>query len=226
MGKIKVLVVDRRELFRQGLAFILECEPNIRVVFTCSSAHEGIKMASELNPDIILLDTELSDCDCVEATRRICGLLPETRIIILTHSEESHYLLSALSIGARAYISKDVKVEDLIRTIAGVYSGEVIISPPMAQKMLEEFKRSAQSKETVQGNDAFSLSPREKEVLSLVSKGASNRELANTLYITENTVKVHLRKIMEKLHVHSRHQLADLAADKGIVSAASVSDAP
>ena len=225
MEKIKVLVVDRRELFRQGLAFILEREPNIRVVFTCSSAHEGIKKASELNPDIILLDTELSDCDCVEAPRRICELLPETRIIILTHSEESHYLISALRIGARAYISKDVKVEDLIRTIAGVYDGEVIISPPMAQKMLEEFKRSVQSEEAVQVKDAFSLSPREKEVLSLVAKGASNRELANALYITENTVKVHLRKIMGKLHVRSRHQLADLAADKGIVSGISETDA-
>jgi len=226
MEKIKVLVVDRRELFRQGLAFILECEPNIRVVFTCSSAHEGIKKAGELNPDIILLDTELSDCNCVEATRRICELLPETRIILLTHSEEPHDLLSALMIGARAYISKDVKVEDLIRTIAGVYNGEVIISPPMAQKMLEEFKLLVQSKKTVQGKDAFNLSPREKEVLSLVAKGASNRELANALYITENNVKVHLRKIMEKLQVHSRHQLADLAVDKGIVSGASEADAP
>ena len=225
MEKIKVLLMDRREIFRQGLALILEREPNIQVVFTCSSAQEGIKRASELKPDIVFLDTEVSDYDCVEATRRVCELSPETRIIILTHSEEYHDPLSALRVGARAYVSKNIEVEELVRIIAGVYDGEVIISPPMAEKILEEFSRSVQPKEVMPADDSFSLSPREKEVLNLLTKGASNRQLANALCITENTVKVHLRKIMGKLHVRSRHQAAYLAVDRGIVSGTPETDA-
>lgn len=221
MGKIKVMLVDKRELFRVGLAKILEANPNIEVVGTYSSGLEGAEKASMLKPDIVLLDTEdavIPKCAYVEPIRRLRELLPETQTIILTHSIKDCDLFSALKAGAKAYITKDVEVEDLVSTIVRVYRGEVIISPPMAAKLLEEFAQLERRKEAVPEKHDAGLSPRETEVLAWVAKGATNREIASTLFISEYTVKVHLSRILEKLHVRNRQQAAALAIEKGIVS--------
>ena len=224
MEKIKVLVVDKRELFREGLAKILEREPNIELVSTCSTGLECIQKATELKPDVILLDTEILECDHIEATRCICELLPETGIIILTHSEEAHDIFPALKKGAKAYMTKDVKVEDLIGAIVRVNAGEVLISPPMATKLLEEFALLSEVKETAQPKYNAGLTRREREVLTLVAKGTTNREIASILFITENTVKVHLSSILGKLHVQNRQQAAAMAIEKGIVDTVTRSD--
>jgi len=223
--KIKVLLADKRELFREGLAKILESEPNIEVVSTCSSGVECIQRTSELNPDVILLDTEISECDCIEAIQCINKQSSAPRIIMLTHSLEDQDLFSSLKAGARAYISKDTKVEDLIGTITRVSVGEVIITAPMASKLLQEFVLLEESKDEKRQKYDVSLSEREAEVLALVAKGRSNREIAGALFITVNTVKVHLSKILEKLHVRNRLQAAALALEKGIVPKVTETDA-
>ena len=214
--KIKLLMADKRELFREGLAEVLKSEPQIEVVSKCATGLEAIQQASETKPDIILLDTEISDCGCIEVIQRICELVPKTRIIILTHSETESGLYETFKAGAKAFLSKDIGVGDLFRAIALVNSGEAVISPPMATRLLADFNIFAESKARSQKQDTV-LSKREEEVLALVAKGATNREIASTLFITENTVKVHLSKIMEKLGVHNRLQAAALARGDSMV---------
>lgn len=218
MEKIKVLVVDAREIFREGLVKILERQPNLQVVGTCSTGRQAIGKASQLKPDVVLLDTEISNCEFVEVTRRFYELLPETRVIILTHSEENRDLFSAIRAGAMAYLTKDIKVEDLIRNITRVHAGDVIISPPLASRLIGEFSLLEESKALTEKKVKIGLSKRELEVLSLVVRGATNRDIAKDLFISENTVKVHLSKILEKLHVNNRQQAAILALEKGVIS--------
>ena len=220
MTKIKVMLVDGREIFRQGLAKILEEEPNTHLVAICSCGLEAVDKAGELKPDIILLDTALSDCSYTEVTGRIHEVSPQTQIIILTHSETAENLFSALRMGARAYASKDIRVEDLTKMIALVHEGKVVVSPPMAATLLDhfsQFTQFSQPHEVVRGKHEFNLSSREIEVLTLVAKGDSNQEIASSLFITKNTVKVHLRRIMQKLKVHNRQRAVALIMEKGMI---------
>ena len=217
MNKIKVMLVDKRELFRQGLAKILEEELSVHLETTCSCGLEGIEKAGELRPDVILLDTELSDFNYLEVTRRIHEVSPQTRIIVLTHSETAKDLFSALRLGIRAYVSKDIKVEDLAKTITLVHEGKIVISSPMSGTLLDHFSQFTQPYEVVEGEQVFNLSSREIEILSLVAKGASNQEIADSLFITKNTVKVHMRRIMQKLSVHNRQRAVALIMEKGMV---------
>lgn len=218
MLKIKVLLADKRGIFREGLAKILAGEPDIKVVSICSSGLECIRKATELKPDVVILDTEISECDCIEATQCINKLPLAPRILILTHSEEDRDLFSTLRAGARAYMSKDVMAKDLIKAITRVHLGEVIVTPPMAAKLISEFALLEESKEAGQRKYGTSLTEREVEVLALVAKGATNKEIGSALFIAVNTVKVHLSRILEKLHVRNRQQAAALAIEKGIVS--------
>lgn len=215
---LKVLVVDRRELFRTGLVKLLQGYPNVNVVFSGSSGRECIEKAIELRPDVIVLDTEITDCEFVEVIRQTKNALPDTHIIILTHSTKEGDLFTAISAGVSVFLSKDTEVIDFIRAISRVVDGEVTISPPMATKLIEEFRRLERGKVTSAQNHGFSLSKREVEVLTLVTRGYSNKKIAKALFITENTVKVHLSNIMEKLHVNNRQQAALKALETGIVS--------
>ena len=215
MEKIRLLLVDRRELFREGLAKVMQGKPSIEVVGTCSTGPEAIEKASELKPDVVLMDTELPEGKCVEATNRICELLPETKVIMLTHSIESCDLFAALKAGAQGYVTKDITVEDLIKAVTLAIGGGTIIGAPMAETMLKEFA-SLETKDPPHAKHIEVLSKREREVLSLVAKGATNREISTALFISEHTVKVHLHNIMQKLHVHNRQQATALAVEDGM----------
>jgi len=206
---IKAILAFKRELFRDGLANLLaEQAPIVKILAKCSTGQECIQKAEEFKPDIILLDTEIQNCGCVEVTKSIVASTPETKIIILTISEADGDLFSTIKAGARAYISKDVTMKNLIDDISRVYEGEVIISPPMAEKVLNEFSFLQEAKESIKEQHEYGLSAREKSVLSLVSKGLTNRGIASALFISENTVKIHLGNILEKLHVTNRHEAA------------------
>jgi len=221
MEKIKVLVADDQEIFREGLATLLESSPNIEVVSTCSTGFEAIKKAVELNPDVILLDTEIRECECTEVAQRIKEVLPEPRIIILTQPYKDLELSSIFKAEATAYITKNIKVGRLIGVIDTVYKGDVCLAPPIAAKLLEEFTFLEKRLEEGLLRYDLGLSKREMEVLTLLAeKSATNKEIASTLFITENTVKAHLSSILEKLHVHNRQQAVALAWEKGIVSKA------
>ena len=209
MTKIKLLLADKSEIFREGLAKLLEREPDIEVVCACRTGLEAIERANEHQPDVILIDTELPECSGIETIQRIHERLPNTNIIVFTHSEAGADLISAVKVGARAYISKDVSLEDLIKAIALVAEHEVIVSPPMATRLLAEISFLEEHKNAEVG-DVTLLSKREEAVLPLVAQGLTNREIATTLSISEHTVKVHLRNIMGKLHAHTRQQAVAL----------------
>ena len=216
MGKTKLLIADRHEIFREGLARLLGDTTEIEVISTtCESWEEDV---IKLQPDIILMDTEISKCSGIEAIQRIHQKLPKTKVIALTHSETKADLLSALRAGARAYISKDISLENLVRNITLVIEGEIIISPPMAASLIDNFCLPIGQQMTVEPGDDTILSKREQEILSLVAQGFTNKEIAASLVISEHTVKVHLRNIMEKLRAHTRQQAVFLAKEKDLLT--------
>ena len=214
MTKVKLLLADKSEIFRAGLVKLLEREPSIEVVCVCRTGLEAAESANEHQPDVVLIDTELSECSGIEAIQRIHERLPKTSIIVLTNSEANGDLLSAAKVGARAYISKDISVENLIKAITLVADGEVIVSPPMAARLLAEFNSLEERKDAAKLEDGTLLSKREQAVLALVAQGFTNREIGTNLVISEHTVKVHVRNLMEKMHAHTRQQAVALAREK------------
>ena len=215
--KVKLLLACRNEIFRQGLTKLLEPEANIEVVCACCTGLEAIEGANEHQPDVLLIDTELSECSGVETIQRIHERVPNANIIVLTHSEADADVISAFKAGARAYISKDISVENLIKIVTLVAEGEVIVSPPMAARLLVEFNLLRKHKDVAKLQDVPLLSKREHTVLSFVAQGFTNKEIATTLFISEHTVKVHLRNIMGKFHAHTRQQAVALAREKAVI---------
>ena len=208
MVKIRLVLAGKEEILREGLAGLLESDPYIKLVCTCGTGLEAVESAHKHQPDVVLIDLKLSDCNSIEAIQRIHEGVPKTNIIVLTHSEADDDLISAARAGAKAYLSKDISIETLIKCITLVADGGVVISPPMATRLVAEFSSLKESKDA---EKLYALlSKREQAVLSLVAQGSTNREIADTLLICENTVKVHLRNIMEKLHAHTRQQAVSL----------------
>ena len=208
MAKIRLVFADKEGGFREGLARLLENEPTVELVCICGTGLEAVDSAYKHRPDVVLIDLRLSECSSVEAIQRIHEGLPKTNIIVLTHPEADDDLVSAARAGAKAYISKDISIETLVKAITLVADGGVVISAPMATRLLAEFGSLEENKDA---EKLYALlSKREQTVLSLVAQGSTNREIADALLICENTVKVHLRNIMEKLHARTRQQAVSL----------------
>jgi DNA-binding NarL/FixJ family response regulator len=223
MGKsLRILLVDDHVLFRKGLVTLLEAQDNLQVVGEADNGLEGVEQARELLPDIILMDVNMPECDGIEATRRIKQEMPHMHIVMLTVSEEDEDLFQAIKNGAQGYLLKNLEPQELFDRLAGIYEGESPISGVMATKILDEFKHPQQSAiDEVKPVDA--LTPREIEVLEQVVLGKTNKDIATALNITENTVKIHLRNILEKLHVQNRIQAAVHAITEGLVKEPPVS---
>lgn len=206
MNPISVLLVDDHALFREGLASLLCKRENFQIVGTAADGEEGMKLARELMPDLVLMDVRMPGVNGIEATRRIKNEIPDARIVMLTMSEEEHDLFQALKNGAQGYLLKNTKPDDLYRFIEGVMEGQAPISGMMAAKMLTEFRRPEDPAPDECGCEK--LTAREWDVLQSVANGLTNREIANKLAISENTVKKHLRNILAKLHLQNRVQAA------------------
>jgi len=213
MDRIRVLLVDDHSLFRRGIAAVLAEQEEMDVVGEASDGKEGIVKARELTPDVIVMDLEMPNCSGVEASQALQTELPQINILVLTVSEKETDLFSAIKAGAKGYLLKNAQPEEIVQAITHIARGGVIVSPSMAEKLLTEFKTGEIHK---QEEPATGLSQREGEVLQLVAKGASNKEIANSLFITENTVKTHLRNIMDKLHLANRSQAAAYAIKMGL----------
>ena len=211
MEIIKVLLVDKSEIFLEGLVNVLQHESNIKVVGICHTGLEANRSACKHQPDVVMMDTELSECCGIDIIQLIHTRLPTVNIIVLTSSETDADFICCIKAGARAYISKSCSTANLIRAINLIANGGVVISPPMAARMLEEFTLLEKYKETAKLEGCDTLSEREQTVLSLVAQGFPNKSIATTLFISEQTVKVHMRNIMVKLHAHNRQQAVILA---------------
>ncbi len=211
---MRVMLVDDHALVRNGISSLLIAN-NIDVVGEAGDGIEALEKARQLKPDIILMDIKMPRCNGLEATRLIKAEMPDIKIVILTVSDDDEDLFEAIKSGAEGYLLKDIEGEEFLSLLFGVTRGEAAISSPMATRIIEEFARQSTEKSKSPSPDD-ELTAREMEVLKLVSTGALNKEMALTLNISENTVKYHLRNIMDKLHLRNRAGLASYAASRGI----------
>jgi DNA-binding NarL/FixJ family response regulator len=214
--RIRVLVVDDHALFRKGIVSLLSAKAGFEVVGEAANGREAIEKARDQMPDIVLMDLSMPQMDGLEATRRIKAEIPHVRIVILTVEEAEQNLFEAVKNGAQGYLLKKIEPRALFDTLRGVAQGEASISRLMAAKLMGEFSRQAnRGGSGVDGSPA--LSPREHQVLELVAQGKSNKEIAAALSVAENTVKNHLKNILEKLHLENRVQAATYALRQGLI---------
>lgn len=209
---IKILVADDHPLFRKGIIYMLSSQPDMEVVGEANDGFEALKLSKENMPDLVLMDIQMPECNGLEATRLIMQEMPYVKIVMLTFSDDDRSLFEAIKSGAQGYLLKDLEPEELADMLRGVFRGEAPISRTTASRILREFSRQRRS-ESVGAKD---LTSREVELLRLVASGASNQEIAESLTITEHTVKNHLRNIMDKLHLKNRVQAAVFAVREGL----------
>jgi DNA-binding NarL/FixJ family response regulator len=201
---IRVMIVDDHALFRRGLQMVLEGEADIEVVAEAGDGHEAIEMAEQTTPDVVLMDVRMPKRSGIEATRMIKDTLPSTKILMLTISDEETDLYEAIKAGASGYLLKEISIEEVSGAVRSVFQGQSLISPSMASKLLTEFASMVKRRDERAQVPGPRLTERELEVLKLVAKGMNNRDIGTELFISENTVKNHVRNILEKLHLHSR----------------------
>ena len=211
-----VLVADDHALFRKGLVNLLR-DRELCVVGEASDGRTAIELALHAVPDIVLMDVNMPGCSGIEATRIIHERLPETRILMLTVSEDAEDLFEAIKAGAMGYALKTIDPDELVDAIGRVMAGEAVIPQRLAAKFLSEFATMANSRTMPSERRSNVLTDREQEVLQQLSTGASNKEIANALSISEHTVKIHLKNILKKLHLSNRTQAAIYAQRQGLI---------
>lgn len=216
MELLRILLVDDHILFRKGIASLISSRKDMRVVGEAGDGVEAVTLAKETLPDLILMDINMPNRNGLEAVRIIKEILPSIQIVMLTVSEDDNDLFQAIKNGAKGYLLKNLEPQQFYDMLNKVRHGEAPISGTMAAKILHEF-RKPEPRETKQSGLGNELTRREIEVLEEIVKGASNKDIADALHITENTVKIHLRNILEKLHVENRIQAAVRAIRSGLM---------
>ncbi len=214
---IRVLVVDDHALFRRGLEIVLEQESDIAVVGEAGDGAEAVEKAGDLLPDIVLMDVRMPRRGGIEACTAIKDVVPSTKIIMLTISDEEADLYDAIKAGATGYLLKEISTDEVAAAIRAVAGGQSLISPSMASKLLTEFASMIKRTDERPKVPAPRLTDRELEVLKLVATGLNNRDIAKKLFISENTVKNHVRNILEKLQLHSRMEAVVYAVREKIL---------
>jgi DNA-binding NarL/FixJ family response regulator len=207
---MRVLLADDHALFRDGVRSLLQTR-GIDVVGEAADGREAVEAALRLRPDVVLMDITMPRMDGLEATRLIKARAPEITIVMLTVSEDDHMLFEAIKSGAQGYLLKNLQAAEFFELLEGVQRGEAAITRSLAGRILDEFgahprRRAADPRDE--------LTDRERDVLRAVSGGASNREVAAALHISENTVKFHMKNILDKLHLHTRAEVIAYAARK------------
>lgn len=228
MEKVKVLVIDDHLMFARGIRSIIEDEPTTEFLGWAENGLSGFQLVKELSPDVVLLDVNMPVCSGIEALKLIKSHDPKIKVLMLTINENDSLLFEALKFGAQGYLLKNILPNELITFIHMASRGECSISGNMATKIFNYFQESAT--EQTLSNEKIELATlkrkqtldlltqREKEVLLQVIKGLTNREIGNALFISENTVKNHLRNIMEKLQINNRVQVATYALNEGLLN--------
>jgi DNA-binding NarL/FixJ family response regulator len=217
---IRTMIVDDHALFRRGLEMVLAAEPDIELVSEASDGAEAVEKAGETLPDIVLMDIRMPRSSGIEACRALKDVVPSAKIVMLTISDEEADLFEAIRAGASGYLLKDIPLDEVADTVRAVDGGQSLINPSMAGKLLTEFailaRREAAS-EPPQQVPAPRLTDREMQVLKLIARGMNNRDIAKELFISENTVKNHVRNILEKLQIHSRMEAVMVAVREKLI---------
>ena len=216
---IRAMIVDDHALFRRGLEMVLEEEPDIELVGQASDGAEAVEKAAESLPDVVLMDIRMPRSSGIEACRAMKEEAPSAKIVILTISDEEEDLFEAIRAGASGYLLKDIPLDEVADAVRAVHGGQSLINPSMAGKLLTEFATLARrdDEERAQEVPAPRLTEREMQVLKLVARGMNNRDIAKELFISENTVKNHVRNILEKLQIHSRMEAVMVAVREKLI---------
>lgn len=217
MKQIKVLIADDKEVFREGLARLLAEQEAITVVSRCDGK-QVITKVEQTKPDLVLMDTDLSDHEVIEVIPQITHSSPKVKVAMLTDSVDEEKLFSCVEAGAKGYLIKNLSIADLVKSIDLVAKGRVVISPLLSEKFVDEFTvlREEKRERGIEGESA--LSERETEIIALIARGYTNKEIAQRLCIAENTAKVHVKNILVKLELRNRQQAAAYAAKQGLLS--------
>jgi DNA-binding NarL/FixJ family response regulator len=207
---IRVLLVDDQTLIRQGIAMLLELEPDLEVVGAVGDGRAAIEAVERLRPDVVLMDVRMPEMDGVTATRELHRRFPDIGVIILTTFDDDEYIFEGLKAGARGYLLKDISSEEMAEAVRTVARGEALIQPSIARKVVAEFSRLAAGSPPAPERSPLklpgALTERELDVLKALARGMSNKEIAAALVITEGTVKTHISNILAKLDVRDRTQ--------------------
>lgn len=216
MTPIRLLLADDHAVIRAGLRLVLERQPDFKVLGEAADGREAVAQASELRPDVAVLDLAMPNLNGIEATRQITASLPSVQIVVLSMHSDEEYVLRALKAGARAYVLKESAESDLISAIRAVHAGKSFFSPAVSRMLVEDYVRQLQDRDLDDSYDL--LTPREREILQLVAEGKSNKDIAHTLSLSVYTVETHRGNMMEKLNLHSVPELILYAVRKGVIS--------
>lgn len=215
MKKIKLLVADDHKIFRQGIKKLLEEESDLQVVGEASDGRDAVKKATELKPDVILMDIAMANLNGLEATRQIKKQLPSAKVIMVTMHKNEEYVLQSFQAGASGFILKEGAVEELVSAIRSINSDKSFLSPSISKTLIDAYMRKMETGKTETPFDL--LTDREREVLQLIAEGYTNREVAKSLFISVKTVEAHRAHIMQKLNIHDIAKLVKYAIQKGLV---------
>jgi DNA-binding NarL/FixJ family response regulator len=218
--KVRVLIAEDQALVRRGTSVLLSMEPDMEVVGQACDGIEAVAMAGQLRPDVVLMDLHMPRLGGVAATREITRNLPGTQVLVLTTLADDETVFEAVRAGAHGYLLKDVTEQELLETIRALRRGESRLTPQIARKVMDQFRRLASTAEyaaaygnTAQGDAATeSLNDKEEKILRLITDGMSNRQIAAAMFLAEGTVKNYVSRIMEKLHANTRTELAVISA--------------
>lgn len=217
MAKIRVLLVDDHHLFREGLLNILKTQVDFEVVGEAEDGLEALVKNRLLHPDLILMDVSMPGLNGLEATLKIKQEMPEVTIVMLTVRDEEEMLFQAVRNGAQGYLLKSIRSPEMLALLRGAVKGNAAITPYLGGRMLEEFRRLSRKETGQPQDDSVTLTVREKEVLTLAARGASNAEIASELCISIHTVKSHMRNVLAKLQADQRHEAAFYARQRGLL---------
>jgi DNA-binding NarL/FixJ family response regulator len=216
MAKIKIMIADDHAFVREGTRRILEQEPDLQVIAEAGDGEEAVKFACDLKPDVALLDVAMPRLDGVEATRRIKAVCPSVAVLVLSAYDDDQFVFGLLEAGAAGYLLKNVRGQEIVNAIRAVHAGESVLHPSVARKVLNRF--AGVPPKTRQSKSLDVLTEREMEVLKMVTKGLSNKDIADGLYLSVRTVQGHLANIFNKLRVSSRTEAVVLALREGWVT--------
>jgi two-component system NarL family response regulator len=216
-GTVRVLVVDDQALFRRGVIVVLSAHDDIEVVGEASDGEEAVAKAQQLRPDVVLMDVRMPRLSGIEAARHIRRILPGTEVLMLTVSDDEEDLYESVKAGANGYLLKEVAIDEIAETVRAIVQRQAVVSPSMSTKLIAEFRSLARRASEREELPPPGLTEREMQVLKLMAQSKSNRDIAAALAISENTVKNHVRNILEKLHLHSRMEAVTYAWRKRLL---------